>query len=206
MQSSFRQFAGIAALGSAVSAFLYAVAFIIVTRSAPVVGQLLAGLFLLMGALLATAVMAALYRQLRDIDIGFATWALLIGVVAELASAAHGGYDLANRINPPGTSLGPLPSQVDPRGLFTFGVTGIAILTFALLIRRSPAFPAGIAYFGYASAFLLLLLYVGRLFIVEAGNPLIAVPAVLGGFIVNPLWFGWLGINFLRDGPQNQSG
>jgi len=36
-------------------------------------------------------------------------------------------------------------------------------------------------------------LYLGRLIILDAKNPLIVVVAVVSGFIVNPLWYVWLG-------------
>jgi hypothetical protein len=198
MSPSYARFAGYAALGSAASGFLYAVAFIIVARTSPARGATLAGLFLLTGGILATAVMVALYDTLGEVDQSFATWALLLGVVAALGSAAHGGYDLANGINPPGTGTGGLPSQVDPRGLLTFGVTGIAVAVFAWLVSRSRELPTRLAYVGYLSALLLEVLYLGRLVILDAKNPVIVVAALLGGFIVNPAWYAWLGVSLLR--------
>jgi hypothetical protein len=198
MTLSYARFAGYAALGAAVSGFLYSVAFIIVARSSPATGAALAGLFLLTGGILATAVMVALYGTLRDVDGSFAMWALLLGVVGALGSAVHGGYDLANGINPPGTGTGGLPSQVDPRGLLTFGVTGIAVAVFAWLISRNRNLPTRLAYVGYVSAFLLEVLYLGRLIILDATNPLIVVAALLGGFVVNPAWYAWLGAVFIR--------
>jgi hypothetical protein len=199
VSTTFRRFAGVAALGSAASGLLYAVAFIIVARRSPATGATLAGLFLLTGGLFSTVVMSGLYRALRDEDSGFAVWALLLGVAAVLGSAIHGGYDLANGINPP-ADLGPsLPSQVDPRGLLTFGVFGISVLTFSWLIHGSTAFRSGIAYVGYLSALLVEMLYLGRLVIVDATSPLIVGTALLAGFIVNPLWYAWLGVHFLRS-------
>jgi hypothetical protein len=202
MNPTYARFAGYAALGAAVSGFLYAVAFIIIARNSPARGATLAGLFLLTGGILATAVMVALFRSLSDVDDSFAMWALLLGVVGALGSAVHGGYDLANGINPPGTGTGGLPSQVDPRGLLTFGVTGIAVAVFAWLISRSRNLPTRLAYLGYVSALLLEVLYLGRLIILDATNPLIVVAALLGGFIVNPAWYAWLGMVFLRRTPQ----
>jgi hypothetical protein len=202
MSPSYARFAGCAALGAALSGFLYAVAFIIVARSSPATGATLAGLFLLTGGILATAVMVALYGRLSEVDASFAMWALLLGVVGALGSAAHGGYDLANGLNPPGTGTGGLPSQVDPRGLLTFGLTGIAVAIFAWLISRSRTLPARLAYLGYVSALLLEVLYLGRLVILDATNPVIVVAALLGGFIVNPAWYAWLGVMLLRGSPQ----
>ena len=41
---------------------------------------------------------------------------------------------------------------------------------------------------------MLIVLYVGRLIIYIPTNPLILLSAVLSGFLVNPIWYIWLGI------------
>jgi hypothetical protein len=197
MSASYRRFVGIAGLGAGVSGFLYAVAFVIVARSSPATGAELAGLFLLIASLFASAVFAGLYRELKDVDPGWALWAVLLGVGAMLAAAAHGGYDLANGLNPPGGIASNLPSEVDPRGLMTFGVAGIAIFLFSWLAARGPL-PTPVAYVGYVSAVLVEVLYLGRLVILDATNPVIVVAALLAGFILSPLWYCWLGVHFLR--------
>ncbi len=194
MSLSYARFSRLAAWGAAASGFLYAVAFIIVARISSSSGATLAGLFLLTGGVLASAVMVALYASLREVDALFAGWALLVGVVAALGSAVHGGYDLANGIHPPTATIPSLPGQVDPRGLLTFGITGIAIGTFAWLMSRSGAFPARLAYVGYLSAFLVEVLFIGRLVILDATNPVIVVAALLAGFVVNPAWYAWLAV------------
>lgn len=202
MSLAYARFARLAAWGAAASGFLYAVSFIIVARASSSTGATLSGLFLLTGGVLATAVMVALYARLREVDALFAGWALLIGVAGALGSAAHGAYDLANGINPPSGTIPSLPSQVDPRGLLTFGVTGLAIGTFAWLISRSDAFPRRLAYVGYLSAFLVEVLFLGRLVILNASNPVIVVAALLAGFIVNPAWYAWLAVTLPAGGDQ----
>ena len=183
-------------MAAAASGLLYSISFVIIARGAPATGALLSGLFLLTGGLLASVVMVTLYHLTKDVDRGFATWALLLGVVGALGSAAHGGFDLANGIHPPSaTTL--FPSEVDPRGLLTFGVTGIAILVFARLIGRNSTFPPRLAMWGMLSAALLEVLYLGRLVILDATNPVVVAAALLGGFIVNPVWYGWLGMHLL---------
>jgi len=193
MSLSYARFARLAAWGAAASGFLYAVAFIVIARFSSSSGATLAGLFLLTGGVLASAVMVALFASLREVDALFAGWALLIGVVAALGSAVHGGYDLANGINRPSGSIPSLPSQVDPRGLLTFGVTGLAIGTFAWLMGRSAVFPSRLRYLGYLSALLVEVLFIGRLVILDATNPVIVV-ALLAGFVVNPAWYAWLAV------------
>ena len=57
--STFDRFAGLCAVLAGVSTFLYAVSFVIITRSAPAMGVLLSALFLLLSGLLATPVLTS---------------------------------------------------------------------------------------------------------------------------------------------------
>jgi hypothetical protein len=91
-----------------------------------------------------------------------------------------------------------LPSSVDPRGLATFGLAGIGLFILAWLIVRSRKFTAGFGYLGYLSAVLMLILYLGRLIVLQATSLVIVIPALLEGFVINPLWYIWLGVLLLR--------
>ncbi|MBI2912170.1 MAG: hypothetical protein HYY05_08500 [Chloroflexi bacterium] len=194
MQSrSFERFAGAVSLAAGAAAFLYAVAFIVI-RANP---QLTA-LFLLLMGLLATAPLVAIYRRLMERDGAMALWALLLGVVSATGTAIHGGYDLANAINPPAAVFLDLPSQIDPRGLLTFGFMSISLFTIGWLISQGGRLPRSLGYLGILSATLLLLLYLGRLTFLDATSPIILVPAVLEGFIVAPAWWIGLGLALLR--------
>jgi hypothetical protein len=122
-----------------------------------------------------------------------------VGVVAAIGSVIHGGYDLANSINPPGTGTGDLPSQIDPRGLLTFGVTGLALFGITWLMSRGGGFPKSVAYLGYALAALLIVVYLGRLIILSPSNPAVLIPAAITGFMISPLWNVLVGVNLLRS-------
>lgn len=199
--TSFDRFAGLCAMLAGVVGFLYAVAFIIISRNAPELGGLLSALFLLLGGLLSTAGLLAVYYRLRETEAVFAQWGLLLTLVGAIGSAIHGGYDLANALHPPASDLGALadlPSQVDPRGLLTFGVTGLGMLVIAWLMGRSGEFPRVLSYLGYVLAVLLLVLYLGRLIVLQATSPIIVVPALLAGFLVNPIWYIWVGLVLWR--------
>ncbi|HEV3476407.1 MAG TPA: hypothetical protein VG127_02895 [Rubrobacteraceae bacterium] len=189
--ASFERFAGVCAILAGAFGFLYAVAFVVLQNA------LLSGLFLMLTGLLTTTALVAVYERLRETDPSFALLALLLGVAGSLGSAVHGGYDLAIVINPPST-MPDLPNQVDPRGLLTFGVAGIALFFASWLIVRGRRFPRGLGYLGYVSAVLLLALYLGRLIVLDPTNPLILVPALLSGFLANPIFYVWLGLALLR--------
>jgi len=87
---------------------------------------------------------------------------------------------------------------VDPRGLGTFGLSGISVLAVSFLILRDASLPRGLGYLGYVSGVLLVLIYLGRLIILSASNPLVLGPAAIEGFIVNPAWYIWLGFALRR--------
>jgi hypothetical protein len=189
---TFGQFGGACAVLAALASFLYAIAFLVLGNDA------LSALCLLLVGVLASAVFIAVYERLRATDAAFALWATVLGAVGAVGTAIHGGYDLANALHPPAAPAPDLPSQIDPRGLLTFGVTGLAIGTIAWLIGRGHAFPSRLGYLGYLAAFLLIVLYLARLIVLDAKNPVIVVPALLSGFLVAPAWYLWLGLALWR--------
>lgn len=194
VSTTFGRFAGASSLLAALSIFLYSVAFVLLRDN------LLSGFFLLATGLLTLPLLVGLYGRLRVTEEHFALLALLLGIAGAIGSAVHGGYDLANAINPPAaivSSTATLPSQVDPRGLLTFGVSGVGVFFFAWLIDRGHQLPRGLAFVGYLLALLLVVLYVGRLTVLDASSIAILGPALLAGFVVNPIWYAWLGISFL---------
>ena len=196
--SRYEIFAGFCAVLIGIGGFLYAVAFIIlvVAEKAPELGVLLSSLLLILVGLFTAPVLVAVYNRLRLTDATIALLALLLGVAGALGSAAHGGYDLANAINPPASVPTDLPSQIDPRGLFSFAVSGIALLIVSCLIWKGGQLPRGLAYLGLVSAALLVILYLGRLIVLDPTNLVVLVPALLNGFLINPAWYIWLGVVF----------
>jgi hypothetical protein len=192
MNTSFEKFAGWSAVVAGISGFLYSLSFIVLQN------DLLSALFLMLGGLFSTGALTALYQRLRKTESGFALLGLLLGLIGVLGSAIHGGYDLANALHPPAASDTGLPNAVDPRGLLTFGVSGLGLFLLTWLMSQNKSFPKRLAYLGYLSAVLMIVLYLGRLIILQATHPAIVIPALLEGFIVNPLWYAWLGIIFVR--------
>ena len=122
------------------SGFLYSVAFVIVARNNPALGNGLSGFFLLIGGLLGASALLGLNERLQPSSGTYATWALVLGLGGALAATLHGGYDLAVAIHPPNQTIN-FPSPVDPRGLGTFGLTGASLLAFSYLMQRDRSFP-----------------------------------------------------------------
>jgi hypothetical protein len=181
---------------AAVCGLLYSVSFVVVARSAPTVGQGLSGFFLLAGGILGASALLGLYIRLSGVGGGYTAWAFILGAAGAFSATLHGGYDLANAIHPAGTS--DFPSEVDPRGLGTFGLAGVAMLAFAYVAQHDALFPRNFVYLGYVSGALLVLIYLARLIILSPSNPLVLAPAAIEGFVVNPAWYIWLGVLLRR--------
>jgi hypothetical protein len=194
--SAFERLAAVCALLVSVGGLAYAIAFLVVKSA------LLSDLFLMLSGFFSTAVLVAIYQRVREIAAPFALWGLLLGIAGALGSVVHGGYDLSNILHPVAlvsqAAAAGVPSAIDPRGILTFGAGGIGLLVLAWLLGRSGQFPKGLMYLGYLAAALLLLLYLGRLIVYIPTNPLILIPALLSGFLVNPIWYIWLGLSLWR--------
>jgi hypothetical protein len=196
---SFERFAGLAAILAGLSGFLYSVSFVVLKDA------LLSGLFLMLGGLFTIAALVALFDRLGDTDSAFALLGMIVGTVSSLGSAIHGSYDLANALRPPSgvpAGVDALPSPIDPRGFLTFGAAGLALLVAAYLIGHSHYFPRSFALATYLLSILLVIIYLDRLIVYNPASPLILVPAALTGFIVNPLWYVWLGLALRRERAQ----
>jgi hypothetical protein len=195
------KFAGICAWIVGIGGIIYSLAFLILGNST------IYSLGLLIGGLLSTLVLTALYARVKAVDSTIATWGLLLGIVGAAGAFIHGGFDLANSINVP-TNLpaaAPIdvPSQIDPRGMLTFGVAGLALFVFAWLIGKSRSFPQAFGYLTWLLAVLLVVIYLVRLIIYDPNASPIIKPALgLTGFIVNPLWYIWLGLILQRGGER----
>ncbi len=193
----FDRLASTCAYFAAAGGILYAISFVIlyVGGRAPVLGFALSSIFLLLGGLLATVILVALYQRVHDVDQSLALWALGVGVIGALGSAVHAGYDLANVLHGPSPDVlgaASYPSQIDPRGLVTFGFAGLSLVAFARLIGRGATLPRSLAPLGYLLAALLVVIYLGRLIILDPTNNIVRL-ALAAGVVVNTIWYVRLG-------------
>jgi hypothetical protein len=198
---TFERFAGACAVLVALGGVGYAIAFVFTVRTAPRGAGYASALFLLGGGLVSTVVMIALYQRLRVTDPSFALLGLLLGAAGALGSSIHGGFDLALLVKRPTASVTNFPANfVDPRGLLTFGFTALALLVIGWLIVRGALLPRPLSYLAFAGGALLLIVYLGRLIVLNPKSPVLLTAAVLSGFIVSPLWFLWVGSILWRGG------
>lgn len=192
----FERFAGLGAIAAAVGGILYGFFFVVIGNKG------VSSALLMVGGLLSSVVIVALAWSLRSVNELAARWAATVGVVASLLSVVHGGYDLANVIHPPLENvlrLAEYPNQVDPRGLATFGLAGIAYLVLSSMAVGSSLYPRGLARIGQALGVVMIIIYFGRLIILDPTNPVVRV-ALLAGVTANTIFFLWLGRLWTRPG------
>lgn len=180
MFSSVAFLAGLSAL-----AYAY---FFVVARD-----PMLYSFFLLLLGVCSIEIMVALFGRLKHVHEDMARLAMVLGVIGAAGMAIHGGYDLANAINPPAAVNADLPSQIDPRGLLSFGFLGLGILKSSWLMTKDKGFPQGLQWTGYATGILLVIIYLARLTVLDPTDPILLYPVLINGFIVNPIWYLWIG-------------
>ena len=175
--ATFERFAGACALLAALAGLLYAISFVILKDA------LLFSICLMLGGLLSLGALVGLFNRLGEVSAEFAVLGLILGSAGALGAAA----------------LADLPSRLDPRGFLTFGAAGLALIVAASMMGRGARFPRYLGALTYLLAVLLMIVYLGRLIVVDPSSPLVLLPAALTGFIVNPLWYLLVGLALRHD-------
>ena len=201
--AAYERLAGSGAIAAGIGGFVYSVAFLggVVAGKAPELGIMVASIALMVGGFLSVLVLVALYRRLLASAAAVGLLGLMLVAVGATGAMVHGGYDLANAVHPPVADViaqAQLPSEIDPRGLLTFGVSGLGLLVLAWQSRRSGTLPASLAGLGVTVGALLVVVSLGRLIILTPTNLLVAVPAALPGLVLSPVFYIWLGIELRR--------
>jgi hypothetical protein len=201
--TTYDRFASVSATLAGVIGLLYSISFVFVARTAPDLGGLLSALFLMLGGIFSSAALTGIYRRLvagPAVETTFALWGFWLALGGALGAFIHGGYDLSNAIHPPVAAYltADAPNPIDPRGLLTFGLAGLSLLVLSLLMARSPNFSRALSRLGMLLGILLMLVYLARLLILDAANPLVLYPAALTGFLINPIFYIWLGHTLSR--------
>ncbi len=201
--AAYERLAGTGAIAAGIGGIVYSVAFLggVVAGWAPQLGLTVASIALMVGGFLSVLVLVALYRRLLDSAAAVGLLGLMLVAVGATGAMVHGGYDLANTIHPPVADLlaeAELPSGIDPRGLLTFGLSGLGLLVLTWQSRRSGTLPGNLATLGMAVGALLVVVYLGRLIILTPTNLLVAIPAAATGLLLSPLFYIWLGLELRR--------
>jgi hypothetical protein len=205
MSRTFERFGGVCAVLAGVTGFGYSAAFVVYLNDGARGAAYADALLLLAGGLLSAVAFVAVYGRVRRSDEGFALLGLAAALAASYGAITHGAFDLANLVKPPKALAADIPSSTDPRGLGTFALAAVALIIVGTLALRGRALPTRLAQLAFVAAGLLLIVYVGRLVILDPESPVLHTAAVIDGFVVNPAWFIWLGRTLLRAAGETQA-
>jgi hypothetical protein len=195
--------AGGVAIAAGIGGIVYSVAFLggVVAGWAPDLGKLVSSIALLVGGVFTVAVMVAIYRRLLPTAAAAALLALALVVIGATGATVHGGFDLAKALYVP--AIAPLedpnlPSPIDPRGLLTFALSGLGLLLLMQKAREYGVIKPSLGALGMLVGALMIVVYLGRLIVLDPTNPLVAAPAALTGLILSPAFYIWLGLELRR--------
>jgi hypothetical protein len=203
--SSYRRVAGLAAVAAGIGGVAYSAAFTVFLKGHSLTAGKFSAVLLFGGGIVVIVAWLGIGDVLTAADRGFGRLAAVLGVLSGAGMAIHGAYDLANFIKSPGDlgAAANLPNAVDPRGLMTFGVSGLAILIAAWAAGHRGAFRVELTPLGTLAGALLEVVYFGRLIVLDPNTPFLLVAAVISGFLVTPAWYAWTGVELLRGGPAS---
>lgn len=224
---SLARVGGFAAIAVGALSIVYAVAFLFITPAAqrgadPAAffssfaadpgGRQLASLCFVLSGVLGTFVVAAICERLRSFSEGWARWALVVGIVALLATGVHGFWNMTltptlARIYASGDAatraavvvLNSAPVPFDPSGLFTFGFTGLWALVVGLLTLRGADLPRRLGFLALVAGVDMLLLFAAN---VAGAQVPVLVTGGLASLILGPAMWVSIGLTLLRDSPS----
>jgi hypothetical protein len=143
---------------------------------------------LMAGGLIGLPVLVAIYLRVRTVDEGFAIIALVIAAAAAIGSVLHGAHDIAVFANPEvATGNADYPNFTDPRGFSTFALFGLGMIVLAAMCRGAR-FPKAIPVIGALTGALTVIVYIGRVTVLDPKRWWVAIAAVGSGVIGVPLW------------------
>lgn len=161
------------------------------------------------GAVCAFAAIPAIARRFRELDsewidwmrnmalLGFAVTAVnqftVIATWPDIAASYVEG-DAATRAVLAAQPLLPL----DPQGWLLYGATGAFVFVVSLLALRAHALPKALGYSGLGAGIMFWLALAG--FVVES-ETLVSIGAALGGVVLLPIWYMWIGLRLRRTEP-----
>ena len=161
-------------------------------------------------ALAGLGAIPAIIRLVQKQGEGWAIWARNLAYLALMVMAvenfrlnfylpaesqAYAGADRATRQM---ISADNFHLNLDPNGWIQFGLLGLSILIISLLALRIEKLPRAWAIVGIVVALLFWLVVAGN----QLDIPILfGIAAILGGIILGPVWFIWIGVLMRRLGP-----
>jgi hypothetical protein len=215
---SLQRWGGLATIGVGLCSLLYGILYTVfiflgprtdTATSLTSFGIQITNLLLALSGLLSLIAIVTIFQKVRSASEGWARLALWFGMFGALLGGLHGWYDLmrsptlasafaSTDTKAAANLIASLPSQVDPRGVGTFGLTGVFFLILGLLLNRVEGIPQRLAQLALLGAVLLVLIFIGTVLYasgdgIPAARYLFLVPGPLQSIIVGPIVYIWLG-------------
>lgn len=188
MTKTFARCATFSAVVAALGSVVYTVTFGLVVQKGYRWAQWTSSVALLVGSLALVVVVIAARDGFAGVERQFAGVATAIGAVAALATATHAIYDIAGLAKPDqGGITGPFPT--DPRGFATFALTGVALGLFGWLGAKSGRLDGAVRTLAVLAALCLIVVFVGRLAILNPKSNAVKPFAVASGLVLVPLTY-----------------
>ena len=167
------------------------------------------GMFAL-SSLFAIAAVLAISENVHILHKGWVLWTGTLAIIGQavntiealhrmvfdpLKAAAYvkGGTAIKAALTVPGAVQG----LFDPQGWLRFGVVGFWVLVVSLLALRDSVWPKLLAYVGIGGGIAYLLVVPGQALQIQW---FIAIVAGIGGVVLIPIWYIWLGLRLRRAG------
>lgn len=165
------------------------------------------------GALLALGVVPAVFQLVRSEGEGWIRWAsnlaylgfsvtalgiLRILTLLPIEASAFADADNQAKAMITGDNI---HLALDPNGWLQFGAIGIWVLVVSLAALSTNRLPKTWAYLGIATAILYWVVVVGNVLEIPLLN---AIAAGLGGIVLAPIWYIWIGVRLRRPAVQPQ--
>jgi hypothetical protein len=197
----FVRMAGLASIAAGLAVAAHAVAHLarVLAEGEPGAAGSLAATAFMAGSILIVVAFAGLYRHVLNGDAGFALLALLLGAVSGIGGLINGGYDLAIALAPEGSQLPQdVPNPMNPRGLLSHGVGGLAVVVAGIVIARRGLLSRALAAWSHLTGGTLIVAYLAQLLIVRETHPVVVGLAAVAGLLTLPAWLIWLGVELRR--------
>ena len=167
------------------------------------------GIFAL-SSLLAIAAVLGISENVRPIHEGWMRWTSNLAIIGQavntiealhrmafdpIKAAAYMKGDAA--IKAALAVPGAIQGLFDPQGWLRFGVVGLWVLVVSLLALRGSLWPKLLTYVGISGGIAYVLVVPGQAFQLQL---LIAIVAGIGGVVLIPVWYIWLGLRLRKAG------